>query len=233
MTNAGAMGEDRIVLPIPPGTHWSDAKPVVLPEGPAVGEEVKMLESEVGRLEKAVKEKGEGEGRGSRQGKGARDKKGGRGQGSGDREKGKGKAVPRVQLVQFGGLRFGTHAAAGAGQGSVDAARQDKDAAAELAKQLKLARKKLGQMKKKFDPVQEAFARELKDRWLEEVAARPGMLAPARAKYEVTRGAPGISPGSPGSPGSQGSQGSPEFILPGFAPSSEPCTSSLGSSAVA
>src|SRR4029079_17216352 len=27
----GSIREDRIVLPIPPGTHWSDAKPVVLP----------------------------------------------------------------------------------------------------------------------------------------------------------------------------------------------------------
>ena len=30
-TGAGAIREDRLVLPIPPGTHWKDAKPVVLP----------------------------------------------------------------------------------------------------------------------------------------------------------------------------------------------------------
>ena len=30
-TSGGAIREDRIALPIPPGTHWSDAKPVVLP----------------------------------------------------------------------------------------------------------------------------------------------------------------------------------------------------------
>jgi GNAT superfamily N-acetyltransferase len=30
-TTGGSIREDRIVLPIPPGTHWSDAKPVVLP----------------------------------------------------------------------------------------------------------------------------------------------------------------------------------------------------------
>jgi hypothetical protein len=34
-TGAGAVGEDRIVLPIPPGTHWRDAKPMVLPGMPA------------------------------------------------------------------------------------------------------------------------------------------------------------------------------------------------------
>lgn len=30
-TSGGAIGAQRIALPIPPGTHWSDAKPVVLP----------------------------------------------------------------------------------------------------------------------------------------------------------------------------------------------------------
>lgn len=38
-TSAGAIGEDRLVLPIPPGTHWSDAKPILLPsaEVPTAG----------------------------------------------------------------------------------------------------------------------------------------------------------------------------------------------------
>ena len=31
-TKGGAMMEDRLVFPIPPGTHWSDAKPIVLPK---------------------------------------------------------------------------------------------------------------------------------------------------------------------------------------------------------
>jgi hypothetical protein len=30
-TSSGAIREDRLVLPIPPGTYWSDAKPVILP----------------------------------------------------------------------------------------------------------------------------------------------------------------------------------------------------------
>ena len=33
-TTGGAMGEGRLVLPIPPGTHWSDAKPLILPPDP-------------------------------------------------------------------------------------------------------------------------------------------------------------------------------------------------------
>jgi hypothetical protein len=32
-TTSGSIREDRIVLPIPPGTHWRDAKPIVLPGG--------------------------------------------------------------------------------------------------------------------------------------------------------------------------------------------------------
>ena len=30
-TNSGSIREDRLVLPIPPGTHWSDEMPIVLP----------------------------------------------------------------------------------------------------------------------------------------------------------------------------------------------------------
>ena len=30
---SGSIREDRLVLPIPPGTHWRDAKPIVLPRG--------------------------------------------------------------------------------------------------------------------------------------------------------------------------------------------------------
>jgi len=30
-TGGGSIREDRLVFPIPPGTHWSDAKPIVLP----------------------------------------------------------------------------------------------------------------------------------------------------------------------------------------------------------
>ena len=31
-TGGGSIREDRLVLPIPPGSHWSDAKPLVLPQ---------------------------------------------------------------------------------------------------------------------------------------------------------------------------------------------------------
>jgi GNAT superfamily N-acetyltransferase len=46
-TSGGAIGEERLALPIPPGTHWSDAKPIVLPglsgvEGPGQTEQKQL-----------------------------------------------------------------------------------------------------------------------------------------------------------------------------------------------
>jgi N-acetylglutamate synthase-like GNAT family acetyltransferase len=41
-TKGGSMMEDRLVFPIPPGTHWSDAKPIVLP-GMSSADEPKQL----------------------------------------------------------------------------------------------------------------------------------------------------------------------------------------------
>src|SRR5688500_16189573 len=35
-TDAGAMREDRLVLPIPPGKHWSDELPVLRPQATAM-----------------------------------------------------------------------------------------------------------------------------------------------------------------------------------------------------
>jgi hypothetical protein len=34
-TSGGAIGDDRLVFPIPPGTHWRDEMPVILPKEPA------------------------------------------------------------------------------------------------------------------------------------------------------------------------------------------------------
>jgi hypothetical protein len=53
-TSSGAIRENRIVLPIPPGTHWSDAKPIVLP-GADIGDSgAKALPAK--RVRKAKKE---------------------------------------------------------------------------------------------------------------------------------------------------------------------------------
>ena len=178
-TGAGAIGEDRIVLPIPPGTHWSDAKPVVLPEGPTVGGEVKLLEERVSALEKEKK--------GLKK----------RGSGEGELRGAKSRQLPgAVKTVASGGLHFGPRAPEVLSASEMDAekiaaeAKAKRDEAERIEAELKEAKKAARRAKKKFDPVQEAFARELKDRWLEEVAARPGLLAaaPGAAKYEVSRG---------------------------------------------
>jgi hypothetical protein len=42
-TSGGSIREDRLVFPIPPGTHWGDAKPIVLPGAPAEGDGPKQL----------------------------------------------------------------------------------------------------------------------------------------------------------------------------------------------
>lgn len=184
-TGAGAIGEDRIVLPIPPGSHWSEAKPIVLPQGPSVGEEAKRLEAEVGRLEKEKR---------------AAKRKGAPG---GEKPAEKPKAA---RSVKQGGLHFGpipgapepvVSPAAAEAEKALSKAEAAKQEAEKIEAELKEAKKKARRAKKKFDPAQEAFARELKDRWLEQVAAQPGLLAAGRARYEVSRQiAPGNAPGS-------------------------------------
>jgi hypothetical protein len=54
-TSGGAMMEDRLVFPIPPGTHWSDAMPIVLP-GASAGE--RMVEDRRPRERKPKQPKG-------------------------------------------------------------------------------------------------------------------------------------------------------------------------------
>ncbi|MBB6428979.1 hypothetical protein [Algisphaera agarilytica] len=164
-TGAGAIGEDRLVLPIPPGTHWSDAKPIVLPNGPAPGseatkDEVLLLESEVQRLERERKQR-------VKQKKDAALKLAT-------------KSEATQRTVKRGGLRFG------APMPSPAAKEAEQQAEAAVDAELKQAKKAVKAAKKKFDPAQEAFARELKDRWLEHVATDPGLLLPI-PKYDVCR----------------------------------------------
>lgn len=180
-TGAGAIGEDRLVLPIPPGTHWRDAKPVVLPESPGISngvdEEVKRLETRVSELQKAKKAaKTPGSASGSAPGS--------------LKAQGQSKQVAKVKAVAAGGLHFGERPKSVEEQQAEKVQAEAKAAqekAAAIEAELKAAKKAARKAKKKFDPAQEAFARELKDRWLEQVAARPGLLAAGSAKYEVSR----------------------------------------------
>lgn len=189
LTGGGAIGEDRIVLPIPPGTHWSDAKPIVLPNGTRKDNDedgVKLLESEVQRLERERKQRVQAK-----------------------RAEAKKQAVKRdakQRGVKRGGLRFGS---------SVPAAAEAEDqqrAEAEADAEIRAAKRAVRRAKKKFDPAQEAFARELKDRWLEKVRAEPHLIAPAPGceRYNVRRRlAPGTTP-APGSANDPGLGTSPQ-----------------------
>jgi hypothetical protein len=48
-TTGGAMNADRLVLPIPPGTHWSDAKPILLPGEPRATRQLPLVKEKAKR----------------------------------------------------------------------------------------------------------------------------------------------------------------------------------------
>jgi hypothetical protein len=130
-TSGGAIRENRIVLPIPPGTHWSDAKPLVLPGMEMGGDRAKQLPTAGVPAPKR----------------------------------------PRVKVVKVepisrtsiasGGLRFAN------------------------PKPVEVVTEKPKREKQtKNDPRLVAAARELRDRWLEQVNANPLLSC---GKYEVSR----------------------------------------------
>jgi hypothetical protein len=118
-TGAGALKEDRLVLPIPPGTHWRDVMPVVLPS------------------EKV--------------------------------EKTKALPAPKVQPPTQQRVQFGRPGAVVQPEGPV------------------VKKEKAKRAKVKNDPKQVAAARELRDRWLEQVNAAGGVPVLGEGKYDVSR----------------------------------------------
>lgn len=141
-TTGGAVREGRIVLPIPPGTHWSDAKPAVLPGLPAnKAAEQWQLESD-------------------------REKK------SRPRKKVEPVQVQSRNSIAAGGLRFGS---------TPGGPQSPQEKAAKKAKEQK------PKVKYKNDPQYIAAARELRDRYIEQINA--GLLLPPSAcgKYDVSR----------------------------------------------
>lgn len=149
-TNAGSLREDRLVLPIPPGTHWSDAKPILLPTaqsddvGHATACRPRADETEPARSSVPYKK---------------------------PKPVAKPPAPPvRPAGVSMGGLWFAPTVAPApaAAPAAVEKPRREP------------------KPKAKNDPRQVAAARELRDRWLEEVNA--GRYLPAaNPRYEVCR----------------------------------------------
>ncbi len=133
-TAGGSIREDRIVLPIPPGTHWSDAKPLILPG--KLEESKQVLEKKHGRDARATK---------------------------------KAKTIEKPALIRRNGLTF-------------DIPKQGEQLPeAKCAKEVKA---KPQRVKQQCDPRLVAAARELRDRWLEQVNAVPLL---DEGKYDVTR----------------------------------------------
>lgn len=139
-TQGGSM-EDRLVLPIPPGTHWSEQMPLLLPGG---GHESVPARSHEGDTSIS---------RGS----------------TSRRSKPKPPAPPRTPMPLSGGLCF-----------------------APPAPQIE-KKPRAKKLKARNDPKLIAVARELRDRYLEEVARNPNLILPT-GKYEVTRALPGAEP---------------------------------------
>jgi hypothetical protein len=142
-TAGGSIREDRIVLPIPPGTHWSDAKPMLLPSEARTEDSGLRTESKTKKL---------------------------RGPKSSTQS-----SVLSTQSspapIRRNGLLF-------------DIPKQGEPLPE--AKPAKTSKPKVERTKRVCDPRLVSAARELRDRWLEQVNA--GLYLPqAKGKYEVER----------------------------------------------
>jgi hypothetical protein len=139
-TSSGAIREDRLVFPIPPGVSWRDAMPVVLP-----GEE-RGQKAEVRDQRSEVRDQKRLAGPGSRKSKLTSEVR------------------PPTSAVGMGFLRFVDPVPPKAGKP-----------------------KREPRTKARNDPKHVAAARELRDRWLEEINHTP-MLG--QGKYDVSRALP-------------------------------------------
>lgn len=168
-TTGGAVRENRLVLPIPPGTHWSDAKPAVLPGMEALGNHALPSAPEV-----------------HSQGADATIAQAVSGSAEGQKKKNK-RVVPpgapvRPAHVPPGGLWF----APPPPPPPAKLTAEEKKAAAKAARAEARAQAKANG-KTRNDPKLVAAARELRDRYIEQI--NEGRLLPpnANGKYEVSR----------------------------------------------
>ncbi|XAL99591.1 hypothetical protein OT109_18675 [Phycisphaeraceae bacterium D3-23] len=195
-TSGGMMAESRLVLPIPLGTHWSDAKPVVLPGAERRAAEARLLEA------KADEKHEQDKAALAAKRKEARDAA---------KEAKRLASAPKV----VHGVEITSGAAAGVPMGfdlppeakaQRDAEEKQAQAAAEKARikeEKRAAKREAKQQRRRTDPELLAYSRELRDRWQEAVTAQPGLLLPpgsapgsqGAGKYDVSRLIAGPSPG--------------------------------------
>lgn len=100
------------------------------------------------------------------------------------KKKARAKAAARSETVASGGLRFGP----GSGEVEADGADHSGGATTGGTPVPLKDKKKAKREPMKNDPRLVAAARELRDRWLEHAAARPGLIGPSdEAKYAVSK----------------------------------------------
>ncbi|MGI9013707.1 MAG: GNAT family N-acetyltransferase [Phycisphaerales bacterium] len=159
-TSGGAMRADRIVLPMPPGSHWSDVKPLILPGIPVLNEDDPALA--LPGAEAEVKSAA-GPTRQRKQKKAA--------------ERGKHALKAVRPSISRGGLRFPT-----AAEQEASKVQAEEDA-------VKKAKKKRAKVKKQYHPQYLEAARDLCAAFLEELQMDGGdrLLAPPAGKYDVSR----------------------------------------------
>ena len=173
-TGSGALREDRIVLPIPPGTHWSDAKPRIYPEVSGLIEAASQNRKAIEQETRKEKEK---------QSKAQRAVEQARMEA----------AKAQAATVAAGGLRFASGGGdQGSGNGEKIEGRSEKIEGTKQKSpdQGSPLKAHTSRGKPKNDPRLVAAARELRDRWLEYAAAHPGLLEQgntAARRYDVGR----------------------------------------------
>lgn len=179
-TEGGALREDRIILPIPPGVHWSDVMPVVLPE--AVGGE----QWAVGREETERRSDEETESRKPNRKSRIVDRK----------------SPPPVYEPP---LKLGSMLRFAKAKPPIEAKPVEPKDVTEATPDAQPVRAKRASTRcastrcastdageapagstKRYDPTLIAKARELRDRWMEQVDRDPSLLMPT-AKYDVAR----------------------------------------------
>ncbi len=163
-THAGAVREDRLVIPIPADTHWRDVKPVILPDQEVKAEQADTPKTLPGGA--PVRTRPESAPKVSTARKVAI-----------VRSKSKhlqGLPPGKAAVVTAGGIRY------------VERGDYEPSPEAEEAKPKK--KKRASKPRAKHDPKHIAQARELRDRYLEEVER--GLLLPGsdcNARYDVSR----------------------------------------------
>jgi len=184
LTNGGALRADRIVLPIPPGTHWSDAKPAVMPgvPGPARADDDVPMFVEEERDEEVGEEQAVTAARGTRVLKKKNQKEPNRQPGA--------RVAKQPRMLSRGGLRGAKVAAeAAAKEAAEEAERIRREEAEKQAKKKRRSKAKKTTPKRKYHPRYIEAARELCARYLDALQSEDSanLIPESAGKYDIAR----------------------------------------------